>query len=78
MATLAKCRIVTRTRTADWQYIAILFVASVQLPSGRMATTMAYDMEEYLDSCVKQYLELASRKYATRFVADNLLWESVL
>ena len=32
---------------------------SITLPSGRVATAMTYDMEEFLDTCVQKYVELA-------------------
>ena len=32
---------------------------TIKLPSGRLATSMTYDMEEFLDSCVQKYIELA-------------------
>ena len=32
---------------------------TIKLPNGRLATTMTYNMEDFLDSCVDKYVELA-------------------
>ena len=46
------------------------------IESGRMAIVMSYDMEEFLDSCVAQYCELAKitsplRSYTTPILLDD-------
>ena len=52
-------------------------VGTIKLPSGRMATSMTYNMEEFLTSCVDRYLELAGgnavrlRTVATPFLPDD-------
>jgi hypothetical protein len=52
-------------------------VGKITLPSGRIATSMTYNMEEFLTSCVDRYLELAGggdvrlRNVATPFLVDD-------
>ena len=50
--------------------------SKLKLPSGKMATSMTYDMEEFLDSCVAKYVELAGpgtkvKPYATPFFQED-------
>ena len=49
---------------------------TIKLPSGRLATAMTYDMEDFLSSCVQKYVELAGpgtkvKPYSTPFFQDD-------
>ena len=51
-------------------------VNTIKLPSGRLATAMTYNMEEFLESCVNKYIELAGpgtkiKPYPTPFFQDD-------
>ena len=37
-------------------------VATVRLPAGVIATTMAYDMDDFLKSCIARYREVVGSK----------------
>ena len=41
-------------------------VYSMKLPHGGMATTMAYDMEDFLKSFIQRYLEVVGKKVTLR------------
>ena len=41
-------------------------VCYMKLPHGGMATTMAYDMEDFLKSFIQRYLEVAGKKVTLR------------
>ena len=50
--------------------------SEIMLPSGQMATAMTYNMEEFLDSCISLYKDLAGPKtvvksYATPFFQED-------
>ena len=51
-------------------------VATVRLPVGVTATTMTYDMEDFLKSCIARYREVVGvktplRNYSTPFLAED-------
>ena len=47
-------------------YLGCLHVqGKVTLPNGNVANTITYDMEEFLGSCVKRYLDLATEVQGT-------------
>ena len=47
-------------------------VSSVKLPSGRLATTMTYAMEDCFGSCIQQNLDLSGPKTILR--KDDTPW----
>ena len=64
------------------QYLGCNHVQSViTLPNGTKANAVSYDMEDFLDSCVSRYVDLATeiqgvapkiRAVATPFLEDTL------
>ena len=48
---------------------------TITLPSGQLATAMTYDMEEFLDTCVQKYVELAGPGTTVKNCATPFLQE---